>query len=571
LYLLVAAGVIASWLNRDTLLVRYRLWKQERALSQAREFIDRHDAANAELALRVAIVAVPGNLPTLRAAADMLEQVASPQAMRLRRTVVQLAPDSAEDQAAFVLCCIKFNDLNAARDAMSGIPPKTAATPVALNAALAYALTTGDRPMADVIFQQLEKFYPKSGLLQFDHNRLRLKLPKGPAQQAAQRELTDLAQADPKLAPQIYREFAADAIQRGDYAFAKHWLAMVLADPSATVTDRIQEANIELVIDRKPFESVYPPLAALAAQKPDEITSFVRWLIVQNRADEAVKLLGGLPAAVRDRPDIKRSEADCLAQMKDWDGLLPMVERGAWGPVSVTAVKLAEAAKTIDLSGRSALRHDTWDLVLDAANGDLSTLRVVEHLAVLWNWGDEAQRSLWSIVRAFPDQTWAAQALFDQYRLKKDAAGMRDIMGTLRDADGAVSRYTNDWAILTLLTEPTSDWNPAKEAMHSLYIGAPGNPTYATGYAFALAQSGKGPEALAIVGKFAPMDRDYPERQPYLAFIYGVARQPADLARAETIAGGRDYLPEEVYLFTRAHEELTRRPAAKAGQGPKPS
>ena len=346
LYLLVAAGVIASWLNRDTLLVRYRLWKQERALSQAREFIDRHDAANAELALRVAIVAVPGNLPTLRAAADMLEQVASPQAMRLRRTVVQLAPDSAEDQAAFVLCCIKFNDLNAARDAMSGIPPKTAATPVALNAALAYALTTGDRPMADVIFQQLEKFYPKSGLLQFDHNRLRLKLPKGPAQQAAQRELTDLAQADPKLAPQIYREFAADAIQRGDYAFAKHWLAMVLADPSATVTDRIQEANIELVIDRKPFESVYPPLAALAAQKPDEITSFVRWLIVQNRADEAVKLLGGLPAAVRDRPDIKRSEADCLAQMKDWDGLLPMVERGAWGPVSVTAVGSGRAGGT---------------------------------------------------------------------------------------------------------------------------------------------------------------------------------------------------------------------------------
>jgi len=565
----------AAWLGyapaRDAFLFRYHAWKQQHALAQARQFIDQHDAPDAEVALRVAIVAVPGNLETLRAVAALLEQVNSPQAIRVRQTIAHLAPNSAEDQAALILCCIRFDDLNAARDALSEIPPKVAATPVALNAALAFAIRTGDRPVADVIFQQLEKASPNSETLRFAHAQLRLKLPKGPEKDAAWRELADLAQSDTRVAAQVHREFAADAIANRDYPAARRWLALVLSDPSATLADRLQVANLDLLVDKRPFAAVFQPLATSAAKGDADVVMLTRWLVVQNRAADAEQWLNSLPPSLRDLPAVKYAEADCLAQLKDWDRLLPMVEAGVWGPVSIKALKLAEAAKTIDGTGRPALRRDTWDLVLDASAGDFATARAVERLAALWNWPDENERSLWALVRGFPDQTWAAQMLFDQYLRDRKTSGMRDVMQALHTTDGGIPRYANDWALFTMLTDPTRDWNPAKEAARQLYVSNPENAVYRTNYAFALALTGKGPEALTIVSGLSTIDRDYLPRQPYLAFIFGVGGRPLDVVRAETLSHGHTYLPEETDLFARAHEELENRPRPKLTPNKRPS
>ena len=55
-------------------------------------------------------------------------------------------------------------------------------------------------------------------------------------------------------------------------------------------------------------------------------------------------------------------------------------------------------------------------------------------------------------------------------------------------------------------------------------------------------------------------ERNYPPRAPYLAFVYGVAKQADLLDREISIGQGATFLPEESYLFTRAHEELIRKP-----------
>jgi hypothetical protein len=59
-------ALAAGWLNRDSLILRYRLGKQQRALRQAKEFFDRRDSANAELAIDVALAATPDRTQALR-------------------------------------------------------------------------------------------------------------------------------------------------------------------------------------------------------------------------------------------------------------------------------------------------------------------------------------------------------------------------------------------------------------------------------------------------------------------------------------------------------------------------
>ena len=563
---LLALLGITAWKAWAPLSIRYRMWKQDRALQQARAFIEQRDAPNAQLALDVAINAVPGRPETYRVAADMLEQASAPQAMRLRRAVVQLLPNSPEDTAALVLSCLRFRDFNAAKDALSNTPPAIAATTPMLRAALSYALATDNAPVADALYNQLRSQFPNDDDLKFSQALLRLRHPRDDRREAAHRELEELAARNPARAPAIHREFAGYALQRNNYTDAKKWLGLVLAGPGATFSDRLQQANIELLVDHQPFEPIYARLAPLAGASEVDAAQFAQWLLIQNRTAETTRWFATLPEALRQTPGLKTVQADIAAQAQDWDQLASLLETGAWGPISKDTLRLAFAARTIDTPSRPSLRRETWDLTLNASGGNLSTLRILHRLATVWRWPDEAERTLWSIARTFPDQTWAHQTLFNAYREKKNTGGMREVMAALREADGSVPRYQHDWALLTLLVEPTSNWNPAKETMRGLYTGDPTNATYATGYAFALALSGKGEDALAVIQKLTPAERDYPPRQPYLAFVNGIARKADDFERCISLGADASYLPEENYLFVRGREALTRKP-----EKPKPA
>ena len=563
----VAIAVVgaAGWKAWDSSRPRYLRWKQQRALEQAKEFIEQRDASNAKLALDVALRTLPGNPDVIRTAADMLEQSGSPDAMRLRRTVVQLLPRSAEDAARLVLCCLRFRDFNAAKDALSSTPPDVSAELPMLQAALAFAIATDNRPVADILFEKLRETAPDSDALLHGHAALRLRHPNEEEKLAARRQLEELAARNPELALQIHREFAADALQRRDYVELKKRQTLILADPGATFTDHLQKANVDLLVDKAEFEPLFAKLAPLAVGNESDAVQFTQWLLVQSRAKEADIWLAGLPDDLRKTPAVRAAEADIVAQLGDWDRLTPLLEAGAWGPISRDTLRLAFAARTVDSPSRPSLRRETWDMTLDSATGNLAALRVLQRLAAVWRWEDESERTLWAVARTFPAQTWAHQALFNVYRSRKDIKGMREVMGVLRQSDGTVSRYQHDWALLSLLAEPTANWNPAKDTMRALHEADPANPTYSTGYAFALAQAGKPDEALAIVAKMTETERRYPPRQPFLAFVYGVAKKAEELEQAAKLAEGVEFLPEETYLFTRAREELNRKPPKPAG------
>ena len=119
---LIPIAIVIAWLSYEPALAHYHLWKQARALKQAKQFIAQHDPDDAQLALEVAFTVAPNNIEAWRTAADMLEQVGSPQAMKIRYRLVQMQGANLNDQAALINCDIRFHDFNAARDALERIP-----------------------------------------------------------------------------------------------------------------------------------------------------------------------------------------------------------------------------------------------------------------------------------------------------------------------------------------------------------------------------------------------------------------------------------------------------------------
>ncbi len=162
---------------------------------------------------------------------------------------------------------------------------------------------------------------------------------------------------------------------------------------------------------------------------------------------------------------------------------------GAGG--SPSPFKLAMSARLVG-TRNPALQHEIWTEAIQATNGNLAAMLVLERLSTAWKWEKESEQTLWTIARAFPDQTWVHQELFNVYKARNDTSNMRELMNVLRTADPSVPRYQHDWALLSLLQDGTSEWTGPKEIMRKLYDGDPSNPNYATGYAFALARVGQG-------------------------------------------------------------------------------
>ena len=362
----------------------------------------------------------------------------------------------------------------------------------------------------------------------------------------------------------------ADAMVRRDFAAARHWSAAALANPQATLADSLNQANLELLVDKKPFTDVFPPLAAKAATSPDDIAPFVRWALVQSRATEADHWLATLPAAVRNSAPVASAQAEAVAQLQDWDRLATLLEAGAWGAIPPESVRLAMSARVVGLRN-AALQHDVWNEALQASSTNLGALMVLERLANIWKWETESERTLWTIARGFPDQTWVHQTLFNAYRSRNDTSNMREVMEVLLTADPSVPRYQHDWALLSLLIDPTTEWNRPKEMMHQLYQSDPTNPDYITGYAFALAQGGKAAQALTVMNTLPAAELKYSPRAPYLAFIYGSNGKKDEVTRLEGMAGATSLLPEERQLFTLAREADLKKLLPPIPARPKPA
>lgn len=541
--------VLGAWLAWPHLKNRYRAHQQERAVAQTEAFLADNDLPNARLALDIALRHGAGDLKTLRLAALYLEQIGSREIMPLRRRILALAPDSVDDRALLVQASLRYSDLNGARDALAGFTPAQADEPLALQAALAYALATNNQPMADLLFDRLTALDSDNDNLRVMHALLRLQHPDPTIVAAAERELEDYLK-NPRVNLYIHRERLRLAAARRDFARAKTHAELLVADERATLSDHLNLANLQLNVDRRPFAAVMAAVQPRVAATPEATVEFARWMLITGHPREAAAWLAALPDDLRTVPGVRAIAAEGVAAQGDWLQLETLLAEGAWGGSSRAVVQLAFTARTAAERGRAGLQRELWQEALAAAGRSLVELRQLHRLASLWTWYEAAEDTLWAIVRSDPGQAWAHQQLFATYRTARLTEKLRTLMDTLRSLDPTVPRYRHDWAVFSLLTQRTSQWNPPKTLLATLHAEEPDNAAYRTSHAFALAQANRGEEAVALLEGLPPDELRITSRLPYFAYIYGVARDREAYDRVVAlIPRNHDYLPEEQRLI----------------------
>lgn len=555
----VAGLVVGGVVLRDKLTPRYNLWKQQRALKQARDFMEQSDQRNAKIALDVALLAAPNNPEAWRTAAEFLEQNSAMQAIRVRRQIVELSPDTLDDRIALIMTALRFKDMITAREALSGMSVAQAQEPAALRAALAFALATNAAPVADALYDRLRAIYPDNEELRYDHAALRCLIPNQELASVARAEVEKFAEK-PEYRLRALRWLLVDAIKRKENAVAIKWSRQLAETPKAELHDLLHRANVALLIEKAPLAELLPPLELRASRNPTDVATLVGWLANQNRIDLALLWLARLPTEMTIKPEVADVGAEMALRQEKWNLLGALLEQGAWGKVDPETVQLAMSARTLSDRQRTDLRKRVWEEAVASCRGNPFALRMLARLSGAWRWDQEMEVTLWAVARAFPDQTWAHYALLQGYRMKKSAAGMREVIAALRQQDAGVSRNQHDWALLSMLTDQSRQWSNDKEQMKSLYLGAKNNPYHMVGYGFALALTGQASEALKVIEPLTDLDRALPSRAPYLAFIYGANKMEKEAKHYVEFAANADLLDEERSLLRQALDLLHVKP-----------
>ncbi len=143
-----------------------------------------------------------------------------------------------------------------------------------------------------------------------------------------------------------------------------------------------------------------------AADNPAKISQMAGWLMSRTTPAAALTWLHSLPKASQTNQPAALIIGQCQITEQDWAGLQSSLTNQNWAELEfIRHAYLARSLRGQKLDGASKAE---WDLAVKYANPQKSYLIQLFQLAAGWNWVDEAEEILWTIVNRYPDEGWAA-------------------------------------------------------------------------------------------------------------------------------------------------------------------
>ena len=550
LIIAVLALGAGAWVAVPRIKTAYTARKVERSLEQARAFLAQDDLAQASLAMKVALASGRQQVEVWRVAAEFAERTNPGDAVHLRRRILTAVPDSLSDRLALAQAALAARDYRTAHETLTGASQEQKESPRYKQIVIAYALATQQLPLADALLTELAT-EDADASVRLLHATVLIRHPRAEKSAAARATLTEMAK-DAALRLAALRALVQDAFARRDQAEAMRLASELAASPGATLADQLAELNSVLFAGGKIEPAQFAAVQERAAKNPADAIAYVQWLLVQQRAEAAREWIMTLPAEQRATPGFAYAETEIAAALQQWDRLGELLRAGVWGPLSADTVRLAFSAHSVHEATPGALADGLWNETLAVAGTNLFSQRALLRLAGLWRWEHASRSTLFAIVREHPNETWAYESLVRGLQAARATAALRDALVLWRNADPNSARLQHDAALLTLLLEAPAGPNGTTETLKRLHESEPDNPIFATGHAFALWRLGRPAEAVAVVDRLSPAERDLPARAPYLAAIYAGAGRTAEAQAALGRVVSASLLPEEAGLVAQA-------------------
>lgn len=551
IFLLVMTMVAAAgWYGRKA----YKRATERRALTEAGRYLEKKDLRNAELCLKRALQVNPMSAPASTMMADLLESAHVPAALGWRIRAAQLQPDNITNRLAWAQTAIQLGDLKSAGDALGG-QREPAGTSAAypryqkLSGALAWGL--GKRDEAEKHYREALRLEPGNPSIVLNLDTIGLASTNAEVAAAARASLERVA-TNSEFRAVALRYLMADAVEHKSIPRAKNYSAEIVRDPAATAGDKINYLELLHVAGDASFSSWLASIKQEAAHSPVEAFALGKWMATAENPTNALRWLQTLPQSIQTNQPVPLVMADCYIALKDWKGLVALAERQDWGEANcfrLALVSLGERSMQQEPASQTA-----WRKALRLASHRLDRLSRLSQAAAGWGWQTESTEILKEIVAEFPKEKWATDQLATRLYAAGNTRELGDLVAKIYAADTSDARSKNNLANIFLLEK--ADLDKAYRLAREAYDSSPGNPFFASTYAYSLLLQKKPEEALKVSSGIKPEFLQIPS----VAAYYGVVQAQSghkDTAKAPLErAAAAKLLPEENEMVRLAKASL---------------
>jgi predicted Zn-dependent protease len=537
IFVLVMGAVAATgWFGRKA----YKRSTERRLVTQAGQYLKTNDLRDAELCLRRALQVNPLSLPAARMVADMLETAGKPSALGWRIRAAQLQPGNVTYRLEWAGTALKVGDLKSAEDALGGVTGATRSSAAYDKLAGALAWSKHDGKEAEQHYLEALRLEPTNLTIVLNLDTIHLSSTNREAAQAARISLEQLATNDACRLSALH-DLQQDAIARKSLSDALKFSKQLATGPSARFGDKIDYLQLLRVSTNAEFGPWFSSLKLEATNSPARAFALGRWMAAAEGPADALSWLQSFPAEFRTNQPVPLIITDCKIALKDWSGLLAVVEKQDWAEANFYRLALESLAHRS--LGKDYPSQAAWRNSLRQSARRLDRLSRLAQVTAGWDWKAENTEVLQEITSEFPKEKWAANSLMAQLYAAGNTRELMEFLTKMYAADPTDVRVKNNLANLYLLRK--SDLEKAYRLAREAYDSSPKDPFFTSTYAYALLLQKKSDEALKVLGDLKPEHLQIPS----VAAYYGVVQAgsghkqlaKAPLQRAESAK----LLPEE--------------------------
>jgi predicted Zn-dependent protease len=528
----------------------YQVWKQNHLMQMAKAFAAKPDINNELLCLQQVLRANPRNLEACRMMAALTEAARSPGALIWRQRVVELSPQSVEDRLALARAAMIFKDYTIATNTLNGLPESAKNTADYHNLAGVIAVSLGQTDDAAKHFSEAARLEPGNPVPQVNLAVVRLHGSNSLDMAEARIDLRRISQSatNASLRAQATRELVVDALRFKDNANALA-LSQELTQPTNTLfSDKLLRLDVLKETKNAGLNAATTQCQHEAAANSAKLSEMTTWLMLRSSPAAALTWLHSLPNATQTNQPAALLIGQCQILTHDWNGLQASLAKQNWSELEF--VRHAFMARALREQKLDAASTAEWELALKYASNQKSTLISLFKLAAQWNWVNEAEEILWTVVNRYPEEPWAAQALQKALIVGGRTRPLMQLFSIELKRSPADLELKNNLAMVAMLLD-AQELNPYALASE-VYAKAPQNPSYVSTYAFSLYLQKKYADALKVMQKLSPQALN----DPGIAGYYGlILKATGDNAKAQSYLNWTtkaQLLPEERKLFEQA-------------------
>jgi predicted Zn-dependent protease len=507
---LVVLAVLGLWLGRPA----YRHYKEKRFLAQAQQYVRKGDDANAALSTRLALSLNPGNVEATRIMVRLAAAARAPEELTWRQRMVDLEPSVAQHRLDLAKAAFVRGDVVRAQKALNGVDAASRQTAAYHELAGLLAVATSKPNESKTHLAEAARLDPENKRFQLNLAVLQLRDRDPNVAQEARTNLEQLS-LDTEFRLEALRVLANVARRSNDLAGALAYASRLMADPAATLNDRLLHLSLLAHSKSPDFTRGLADLQKSVVKTPEQIYALAGWMISQRMAEEVLQWMNTLPAGTKEQTPVMLATADAHMAKKDWPALDALLQEREWDGLEF--IRHGLQARTALEQGERALQETHWRAAVDEAGKRPRALATLVQMANAWRWTKEKESLLWVITHRLPRERWPLDELVRLYVGSGNTRGLSQVYAALLSRNAKDLDAQNDFAATALLLR--TNLSQAQALAKKGYDQRPGHPSVSATYAYALHLEGKNAAALKVLEKLKPEELQDPSIAPYYGLI----------------------------------------------------